>query len=315
MLLYLSSLFDTIDHNIILYRLENSVGISGSALAWFKSYLPDHNQFVIVNEEVSYRSQMQYGVPQGSVLGPLLFMLYMLPLGNIIRKHWVSFQCYADDTQLYIYSRPGETHQIEKLMECIVNIQNWMMNTFLLLNSEKTEVLIIRPKNHTSNNLERCLTFDVCSLDSPSSSSSFRNLGVLFDSNFSFDSHVSSICKTAFFHLKNISKLRPMLSISNAEMLINAFITSRLDYSNALLGDCSVRLINKLQMVQNAAARVLTRTRKYDHISPVMSTLNLLPIKHCIDFKILLITYTALNGLAPQYWSELLSHYSPPHLL
>ncbi len=136
-LLYLSSLFDTIDHNIILYRLENSVGISGSALAWFKSYLPDHNQFVIVNEEVSYRSQVQYGVPQGLVLGPLLFMLYVLPLGNIIRKHWVSFHCYADDTQLYIYSRPGETHQIEKLMECIVDIQNWMMNTFLLLNSEK----------------------------------------------------------------------------------------------------------------------------------------------------------------------------------
>ncbi len=89
---------------------------------------------------------------------------------------------------------------------------------------------------------------------------------MLFDSNLSFDSHVSSICKT-FFHLKNISKLRPMLSMSNAEMLIHAFMTSGLDYCNTLLGGCSARLINKLQMVQNAAARVLTRTRKYDHIS------------------------------------------------
>ncbi len=87
-----------------------------------------------------------------------------------------------------------------------------------------------------------------------------------FNSNLSFDSHVSSICKTAFFHLKNISKLRPMLSMSNAEILINAFMTSRLDYCNALLGGCSARLINKLQMVQNVAARVLTRTRKYEHI-------------------------------------------------
>ncbi len=100
-----------------------------------------------------------------------------------------------------------------------------MTNNFLLLNSEKTEVLIIGPKNPTSNNLEHGLTLDGCSLDS---SSSVRNLGVLFDSNLSFDSHVSSIYKTAFFHLKNISKLRSMLSMSNAEMLIHEFMTSRL---------------------------------------------------------------------------------------
>ncbi len=164
----------------------------------------------------------------------------------------------------------------------------------------------------TCNNLEHCLTLDGCSVNS---SSSVRNLGVLFNSNLSFEKHVSSICKTAFFHLKNISKLRPMFSMSNAEMLIHAFITSRLDYCNALLGCCSAPLINNLQMVQNAAARVLTRTRMYDHISQVLSTLHWLPTKHRIDFKILLITYKALNGLAPQYLSELLSHYSPPHLL
>ncbi len=173
-------------------------------------------------------------------------------------------------------------------------------------------MLITGPKNHTSNNLEHCLTLDGCSLNS---SSSVRNLGVLFDSNLSFDSHISNICKTEFFHLKNKSKLRPMLSMSNTEMLIHAFMTSRLDYCNALLGGCCARVINKLQMVQNAAARVLTRTRKYDHISPVMSTLHWLPIKHRIDFKILLIIYKALNGLAPQYLSELLLHYSPPRPL
>ncbi len=113
-LLDLSTAFETIDRKILLNRLENFVGINGSALAWFKSYLSDCHQFLAVNEEVSYRSQVQYGVPQGSVLGPLLFTLYMLPLGNIIRKHRVRFHC----------SRPGETHQIEKRRECIVDIKS-----------------------------------------------------------------------------------------------------------------------------------------------------------------------------------------------
>ncbi len=91
-------------------------------------------------------------------------------------------------------------------------------------------------------------------------SSAWCAIGVLFDSNLFFDSYISSICKTAFFHLKNISKLRPMLSMSNAEILIHAFMTSRLDYCNALFGWLFCTL-NK-QMVQNAAARVLTRTRE-----------------------------------------------------
>jgi hypothetical protein len=137
-LLDLSAAFDTIDdHSILLNRLENYVGISGVALAWFKSYLSDCYQFVAINEDMSYRSQVQYGVPQGSVLGPLLFTLYMLPIGDIIREHGISFHCYADDTQLYISSRPDETYQFTKLTGCIADIKNGITSNFLLLNSEK----------------------------------------------------------------------------------------------------------------------------------------------------------------------------------
>ncbi len=93
-LLDLSAAFDTMGYNILLNRIENSVGISGSALAWFKSYLSDRHQLAAVNEEVSYRSKVQYGVPQGSVLGPLLVMLYMLPLCYVHKDEYLLFELF-----------------------------------------------------------------------------------------------------------------------------------------------------------------------------------------------------------------------------
>ncbi len=101
--------------------------------------------------------------------------------------------------------------------------------------------------------------------------------------------HISHVTKTAFFHLRNIAKLQNMLPVSDAEKLVHVFMTSRLDYCNALLAACPASLINKLQVLQNAAARVLTRSRKYDHISPILQSLHWLPIKFRISYKILLL--------------------------
>ncbi len=108
-----------------------------------------------------------------------------------------------------------------------------------------------------------------------------------------------------------------MLPVSDAEKLVHAFMTSRLDYCNALLGGCPASSINNLQrpIVQNAAARVLTRSRKYDHITPILQSLHWLPIKYRISYKILLLAYKALNGLAPAYLTSLLSRYNPSRSL
>ncbi len=103
--------------------------------------------------------------------------------------------------------------------------------------------------------------------------------------------------------------------VFDAEKLVHAFLTTRLDYCNALLAGCPASSINKLQIVQNAAARVLTRSRKYDHITLILQSLHWLPIKFCISYKILLLTYKALNDLAPAYLTNLLSRYNPTRSL
>ncbi|MDF4316827.1 reverse transcriptase family protein, partial [Vibrio parahaemolyticus] len=307
----LSAASDTIDHQILLQRVEHLIGLKVSALSWFQSYLSDRFQFVDVHNESSSRTKVCFGVPRGSVLGPILFTLYMLPLGNIIRNHSVNFHCYADDTQLYLSMKPEESNQLTKLHNCLKDIKTWMSN-FLMLNSDKTEVIVLGPKQ-----LRDSLSDDIVSLDgiALASSTTVRNLGVIFDQDLSFNSHLKQTSRTAFFHLRNIAKIRPILTRKDAEKLVHAFVTSRLDYCNSLLSGSSSKSLKTLQLIQNAAARVLTGTKKRDHISPVLASLHWLPVKSRIEFKILLLTYKALNGQAPSYLRELIVPYYPTRTL
>ncbi len=310
-LLDLSAAFDTIDHNILLQRLE-CVGTRGTALCWFKSYLSDRYQFVHVNEQSSPRSKVCYGVPQGSVLGPILFMLYMLPLGHIIRNHDINFHCYADDTQLYLSMKPGQSDQIDKLSACVRDIKSWMTENYLLLNPDKTEVIILGPQRLRDSVSEQIITLDNVRV---SSSSTVKSLGVTFDQDPSFKAHINQVCKTAFFHLRNISKIRNILSKDDAEKLIHAFVSSRLDYCNSLLIGCPKSSLRSLQLVQNAAARLLTGTNRRDHITPVLKSLHWLPVQFRIKFKILLLTYKAIHGMAPVYLQDSLVPYQPNRAL
>ncbi len=142
----------------------------------------------------------------------------------------------------YISTRPDETSKLSKLTVSVKNVKDWMTNNFLLLNSDKTEILLIGPKNSTQNLLDHNLQLDGCTVIS----STVKNLGVILDSNLSFEYHISHVTKAAFFH-PNIAKLRNMLSVSDAEKLVHAFMTSRLDYCNALLGGCPASSIDKLE--------------------------------------------------------------------
>ncbi|XP_028272704.1 uncharacterized protein LOC114443000 [Parambassis ranga] len=311
-LLDLSAAFDTVDHRILLHRLEHEIRITGTALRWFKSYLSDRFHFVHTNDVSSTGTRVNHCVPQGSVLGPILFTLYMLPLVNIIQKHGINFHCYADDTQLYLSMKPEETEPLVRLQACLKDIKDWMSSNFLLLNSDKTEVIVFGPKHLRTSLSDNTFSLDGITL---ASSTTVRNLGVIFDQDMSFVSHIKQVSRTTFFHLRNITKIRSILSQSDAEKLIHAFVTSRLDYCNSLLSGCPHYSINSLQLIQNAAARVLTGSSQRDHISPVLASLHWLPVDSRIHFKILLLTYKALHGLAPLYLQDLIVPYVPNRTL
>ena len=138
-LLDLSAAFDTIDNSILLHRLEHYVGIKGTALRWLRSYLTDRTQVVVCKESKSKSYNLRFSVPQGSVLGLLLFAIYMLPLGDIIRRYGINFHCYADETDIYIPIRSYDSPEIQKVESCLIAIKKWMSQNSLQLNTAKTK--------------------------------------------------------------------------------------------------------------------------------------------------------------------------------
>jgi len=315
-LLDLSAAFDTVDHNLLLSRMMTQLGIGGTVLTWLKSYLSGRSQRVSIGDIFSHVAMLLFGVPQGSVLGPILFIIYTLPIGNIARTHGLNVHFYADDTQLYMAFDPTDhedtTSVLARVENCISDIRTWMVDNKLKLNEDKTEVLILTSKLHRSCHGISQVVVGGAPI---APTLTVRNLGAMFDQSLTMDEFVKHICKAAYFHLHNISSIRNCLSKESAITLVHAFISSRLDYCNALLVGITETSLAKLQRVQNMAARLVTKTRKRDHITPILRQLHWLPVRQRIIFKVLLLTFKALNNLAPDYLRLLLNTYIPQRQL
>ena len=310
-LLDLSAAFDTIDHSILLTRMETMLGVKGLALDWFRSYLLEQTQCIKIKDTLSDGQELKWAVPQGYVLGALLFLTYILPLAQLIKYYGLDTHGYADDSQLYVtFRKTNDTaavqHQVKNLEQCLCDINTWMAQNMLKLNNGKTEIILFGSKKQLAK-------VNIQSLDVAGTrvnvSEPVRNLGAMFDSNFTMVSHVNSFVKKASFHLRNIGKVRKLPTKDATKKVMQNLVISQINYCNALLS--GTQQDTKMQRLQNQAARIVTRTKWHKHNTPVLEHLHWFPVKFRIDFKILLMVFKAINGLAPEYVSELSAIYEP----
>ena len=279
------------------------------------SYLRDRSQFVMVGQAISSETLLQCGVPQGSVLGPLLFSLYTSQVGSIIEKHGLNRKMFADDTELYGSFKPTVESTlvlVDKVEGCCDELKEWMSANKLKLNDQKTEVLVCGSKRSLEKLDLQSVRIGTAAI---APSASVRNLGLIIDSQLTMSDHVSSVIKTCYFFIRMLGRLRPLLNRETANAVAVSLILSRLDFSNGCLWGMTQTQVQRLQRVQNTAARIVLRKKKFDHATPMLKTLHWLPVESRLDYKVLSLAFECFNQTAPEYLSELVPLHQPQRSL
>ena len=304
-LLDLSAAFDTIDHSILLERLHTTFGISGSALQWLRSYILDRFQVVVVNSISSTPQRLDFGVPQGSVLEPLLFVLYTQPVSRI------DLHKFSDDTQLFSSALPVDFGTLIKQTEtCVEHVKAWMDSNKLKLNDDKTEALVVGTRSRTG--VCYCEHLNIGGSPIPFQPK-VKSLGVVLDSSLTMSHHISSVCRSAYLELRRISAIRPFLTTSATATLVCSRVLSRIDYCNSLLAGITSDQIARLQRILSNSTRLIFRKKRSEHVTPMLISLHWLPIKQCIEYKLVTLAFRYFDGTLPPYLTlSLLVH--PPQI-
>ena len=308
-LLDLSAAFDTIDHDLLQKDLM-ILGLEGKVLSWFESYLKDREFCVNIGRTFSDRASMRTGIPQGSVLGPVLFIIYTIELYYLLQSINVECHFYADDTQLYFSVENPQGGQ-ERLKDVYLAVENWMKSRKLKLNSGKTEIMLIGSQHKIrlmSNFNEMTVGNSVVTL-----AEQVRSLGVILDQTRTLKQQLNNTKKKVVFNLINICRISKYINEASRMKLVHCLVFSVLDFCNSLYYGLPNRDLHPFQMLINSAARVVTGMPQFsrDRITPVCIRLHFLPFQARIIYKICLLTYKAVNCGQPRYLANLLKKQEP----
>ena len=307
-LLDMSKAFDSIRHDILLSKLQN-LDFSQGTLDWFQSYLSNRQQCVRIGDAVSKVLPLEFGVPQGSILGPVLFTIYVNDLLSVPKRCLSA--SYVDDCKLYLSFSPAELPtSILALNEDLTRISQWCCKNSLLINPDKTKVLAVG----LPQLLKKLSSFSITLFDKEITPVPVvKDLGVLLDTRLSYNQHITEIASKCLFKLYQINRIKHLLDRKTLLLVINSFVFSKLQYCSTVWSNTSSSNIDKLQKVQNFAGRIILGLRKYDHISDGLRSLKWLPIREKLILNDATMMHKCINKLVPDYLADMFKSRSQVH--
>jgi Reverse transcriptase (RNA-dependent DNA polymerase) len=294
-----------------LNRLSTDFGVVDVPLRWIRSYLSGRTFFVRLGSSSSPTVSSTSGVPQGSVLGPVLFTAYVSPIGRLIQNHEIDYHCYADDTQLYT-ALDFNHSRLSKMESCINELQCWFWKNDLLLNPDKSETILLG----TTQRLSHSPTYLSVVGSNLAVSKILKTLGVTLDSSLTFANHVNNVVQSCNFHLRSLQQIRHSLPLDIANTIACSIVGSRLDYCNSLPIGSSSSVQHTLQRIQNNLARTVCNVKPSEQsVDRLLRDLHWLPVNKRIIYKTALIVHKVLRVHQPSYLSPLLTPYTPSRSL